>query len=436
VIPFTDIPPYIKASQIKEYFFHWYELNKTGLFVPYLLGHPLMLALGNVFGIMNLVPPMVGSLTLLLIFIISYALTQSFIFSVISMLLCFSSPFFQVQTIDYMSHNSAALFILLSIIPVFLNKKNSNLFIVAGFFQGMLLNTRPLTFLATSLTFVLYFAYISFKERKISKLLYFIIGFLFPLFLFTYYNFLTTGSILKTPYDPTGIVNKTILGNEFKIGYGLLNTFSNLAVFSLFFLKNYFVSFFPLLLSFLLLPFSGKLTKKIIFLQFLSLSIIGVWTLYDGNFFMYGPRFIYEAVPILTILYGVTFSILYRILKQTKWNFISYLIIIIYFINIFSFELSWLGVTKANYSTIAYIPSNIKELIGFNNSDQRFLDIFNKNKGQNKKFLMKNRNNWWEFSGAWLNSFPLNESKPLFMSLPEDIKTDIKNAKIIDWDSL
>ena len=235
VIPFSDIPSNILGSQIREYLFHWYGLSNTGLFIPYLLGHPLILALGNVFGIMNLIPPLVGSLTLLLIFLIAYCLTKSLLFSFISMILCFASPFFQTQTIDFMSHNSAALFILISILPIFLNRKNSGLFILSGLFQGMLLNTRPLTFLATSLTFMLYFVYISYKEKKISKLIYFVIGLLFPLLLFIYYNFITTGSILKTPYDASGIVNRTLLGSEFKIGYGLLNTFSNITVFSLFF---------------------------------------------------------------------------------------------------------------------------------------------------------------------------------------------------------
>jgi len=436
VIPFSDIPSNILGSQIREYLFHWYGLSNTGLFIPYLLGHPLILALGNVFGIMNLIPPLVGSLTLLLIFLIAYCLTKSLLFSFISMILCFASPFFQTQTIDFMSHNSAALFILISILPIFLNRKNSGLFILSGLFQGMLLNTRPLTFLATSLTFMLYFVYISYKEKKISKLIYFVIGLLFPLLLFIYYNFITTGSILKTPYDASGIVNRTLLGSEFKIGYGLLNTFSNITVFSLFFLKNYYISFFPLLLSFILLPFSDKLTKKIIFLQFLSLSIIGVWSLYDGNFFMYGPRFVYEAVPILTILYGISFYVLYISLKQTKWKLISYIFVVIYLINIFSFELSWLGKKQAEYSGIVFVPSSILELDGFNESDGRFLDIYKKNKNKNIIYLMKNNGNWWDFSGVWLNSMPLNKSRPLFISLPNIYKNSIKNGSIIDWNSL
>lgn len=440
-IPYSDIPNFIKIDQIKDYFFHYFETNQSCLFIPYLLGHPLILSLGNVFGIINYIPPFIGALTLLLVYIVSYYLTKSRIFSIISMLLCLASPFFQTQTIDYMSHNSAAFFILISILPIFINNKNAKIFLLTGFFQGMLFNTRPLTFAATFFIITLYLISEYFEEKELKQTLarffYIFLGLLIPLFIFFYYNFITSNNILTTPYQYHGILNKVGFGNDFKIGYGLLNTFSNLTVFSLFFLKNYYVSFFPLLLSFLLLPFSRKLVKKIIFLQFLSLSIIGAWTLFDGNFFMYGPRFIYESVPVLTILYGSTFYILYNAFKHTKWKIIPYLIFFIYFINVFSFELSWIGKKRAEYAGIVFVPSNIYELKGFNESDARLLDIYNKNVNKNKVFLLKKcEENWWCFSGIWLNKYPLNKSKPLFLTLPDNYKENIKNAEIIDWNKL
>lgn len=440
IIPYKDIPSYIKTGQIPEFFYHWYQLSKDGLFIPYLLGHPLVLALGNLFGIINYIPPLIGSLTLLLVFFITYCLTQSVVFSLISMGLCFVSPFFQTQTVDYMSHNSAALFTLISILPIFIGKKNYKYYLLTGFFQGMLFNTRPLTFLVSFFSIIIYLIIDFFEEKELKptiiRFFYIFLGFLIPLFIFFYYNFLTSNNIFITPYQYHGILNKVGFGKDFKIGYGLLNSFSNLAVFSLFFMKNYYLSFFPLLLSFLLLPFSGKLVKKIIFLQFLSLSIIGVWTLYDGNFFMYGPRFIYESVPVLTIIYGSTFYILYNTFKHTKWKIIPYFIFFIYFINVFSFELSWIGKRQAEYSGIVFVPSNIVDLKNFNSADDRFYQI-SKNKGNQKKiFLMKKCENWWCYSGAWLNQYPLNMSQPLFLSLPENYKKNIKNAEIIDWNEL
>ena len=184
------------------------------------------------------------------------------------------------------------------------------------------------------------------------------------------------------------------------------------------------------------LQFSGKLAKKIIFLQFLSLLIIGIWTLYDGNFFMYGPRFIYEAVPILTILYGLSFYILHSLLKSKKLILLYITIISLYFYNIFNFELAWIGKKQPEYIGISYVPSNISELSNFNNSDDRFYKIAKKNKNQNKIFLMKRCENWWCYSGVWLNSYSLIKSKPLFISLPDDYKKNIKNGYIIDWDNI
>jgi len=169
IFPYSEIPSYIRADQIKDFFYHWFQTNKTGLFVPYLIGHPLVLALGNLFGIINYIPPLVGSLTLLLIFFITYFLTQSVMFSLISMGLCFISPFFQTQTIDYLSHNSAVLFILFSIFPLFLNKESTKYFLLTGFFLGMLLNTRPLTFVAVFISIILYLIIEFIKDKKFKK---------------------------------------------------------------------------------------------------------------------------------------------------------------------------------------------------------------------------------------------------------------------------
>lgn len=440
IIPYSEIPPIIKNTQISEFLYHWYRETQTGIFVPYLVGHPLILAIGNIFGKMNYIPPLIGSATLLSIFLITYLISQSFIFSLFAMILCLASPFFQTQTIDYMSHNSASLFILLSIIPLFLKKKNTKIYVLMGFFLGMLLNTRPFTFAAVFIVIMLYlfFELAQIKNIKpfILKLFYSGLGAILPVSIFLYYNYISTGRILSTPYQFHGIINKVGFGSDFKISYGLLNTFSNLAVFSLFFLKNYFVGFFPFLLSFLLIPFSGKLSKTIIFLQFLSISIIGIWTLYDGNFFMYGPRFIYEVVPILTILYGITFFVLLSSLKHTNWKYFIYLIIIAFFINIFLFELAWMGMKKTEFSGIAYVPANIIELSNFNNVDQRLFNLYKNNVDKDMIFLMKGRNNWWEYSGVWLNTYPLIKSQPLFISLPDDYKYNLKNSKIIDWNSL
>lgn len=438
VMPLSDLPNFIPKNMVHQYLsLPWFTLRNDYFFIYYLLGHPAILAIGNLFGSIEVVPPIIGALCLILVFIISFRLTKSAFFSFLSGIILFASPFFQTQTIDYMSHNTAAFFILLSILPIFL--KDKRLYILTGFFQGMLLNTRPLIFIASFVTILLYHLILILRGKKeqFKKILFLTLGFIPPVLIFLYYNYLTTGSIFVSPYLYHGYSNRAIFGADFKLGYGLLNTFSSLAVFSLFFLKNYYISFLPLLLSFILIPFYGKRILKIIFLQILVILLIGVWTLYDGNFFMYGPRFIYESVPVFSILYGVTFYYLYNLFKQRLYKFVIFFFLVIYFYNILLFQLSWLGVRKAEYSGIVFVPASIAELKNFNFTQGKFLKLYNKYKGQGKVFLMKKCANWWcTGEGVWLNDFPLKKSRPIFLTLPDNYNNEIPQTEIIDWEKL
>jgi hypothetical protein len=273
-IPFTDIPRFIPSTMYKEYFNHWFTIKDNFMYIFYPLGHPLILSIGERFHNIHLIPPIVGSIVLVLIFYIVHKCTSSLFYSSFAMLLCLFSPFFQTQTVDYMSHNTASLFLLLSIVPLL--QSDSRFLILTGLFQGMLLNTRPLT---TVITFPIMCIYIllqleyKFLSKEyvlaaLRKYVYIAIGLTAPLSLFFYFNHLTSGNIFLSSYSSTGILNKVALGSNFKIGYGLLHGFSNLAVFSLFFLKNYYISFFPFVLSLVILPLSGRLTRLFCFCKY------------------------------------------------------------------------------------------------------------------------------------------------------------------------
>lgn len=441
IIPLSELPTFIDSNSYTDYFFHYFLFNERGMYIPYHLGHPLILAIGNSLGLLLSTPPFIGSLCLFFIFLITYQLTHSYFFSLFSILLTFVSPFFQTQTIDFMSHNSAALIIL--IILFALTLKNTKIaYTLTGFFLGWLLNTRPLTFIAVSLA-ILTFELLNirknnFLEQIVKKAFYSILGFL-PLFiLFLYYNYLTTGNVLISPYITHGILSKIGFGNEFKIGLGLLHGFSNIAIFSLFFLGNYYLSFFPFILSFFILPFSGTKKNFLFFLQILVFLIIGIWMLYDGNFFMYGPRFIYEAVPVLTIIYGLTFFICLSLFSNRYYKLIFVCIILIYSVGVLNFELAWLGIKKPTYGNIWFVPNNIQSLTGFNFVDSRFQKTYDQNKNKKVIILMKNCQNWWcTGMGFWYNNFPLNKSLPLFLSLPKNkVKINTKDSfqiKTLDW---
>ena len=435
---YSEIPSFIPQDKIPEYFDHWFTPYNGTLIVKYLTGHPLLLAAGELTIGMSWIPPIVGGLVLFAIFFIAFKVTNSYVFSSIAMIICFVSPFFQSQTVDYMSHNSAALYLIISIIPVFFY--NPRLYIITGFFQGMLLNTRPLTFLLTIVVIALYEIVVCLYDREYKKflwkLLYGTSGILLPSILFLYYNYITTGNIFTTPYIYHPLVLEKILGgNHFNMECGLIQGFSNIKMFAFYFLRNYYITFGPLILSIFLLPFCYPYRRKIVFLLIMIFGVILSSSFYDGNFFMYGPRFIYESVPLFALLYGITFYMLFKI-TPAKWvKVVFFAVLVFYFSNLFIFELQWMGKRDGEFRTY-YVPANIRELRNFNWGEGRFYyGLYKEKKGKEEIFLMEKSFFWWYTGeGIWLNSFPLNESKPIFLVKPDDYDGEVPEAKIIKWE--
>jgi hypothetical protein len=226
------------------------------------------------------------------------------------------------------------------------------------------------------------------------------------------------------------------LGKDFSPGYGLLQGFTNVAVFSLFFLRNYYVSFFPFLLSLLILPLCRPPRLRLFALQLSAVAITAVWTLYDGHYFMYGPRFLYEAVPILCVLYGATFALLFRLFPPRWSRALPIAILAVWLGNIAVFEAQWVGLRPAEFGGIAYVPSTIRELQGFNYTDGRMGRLYRETKGSARVFLMRKRDWWFTGEGIWLNTFPLERARPLFLTRPDDYRGEIPRAEKLDWDRL
>jgi len=438
LIPYSEVPSFIPRSKIPDYFFPWFHNHNNELFIPYLTGHPLLLAIGNILGDISWVPPVIGAATLLIIFFITFKITGSYIFSSLAMIICLVSPFFQTQTIDYMSHNTVAFYLLIEIIPLFL--KRHCWYAITGFFMGMLFNTRPLNCVAviSAIAFYEIVCYILDRDTKkiLWKILYSAAGILLPVVLFLYYNHLITGEMLTTPYIyHSNVLNKTIGGTDFIIERGFLQGFTHIIVFSLFFLRNYYITFAPLLISLFLLPFSFVYFRKIFLFQILIFAILASCCLYDGNYFMYGPRFIYESVPLFAILYALTFYITLKLASGRVFKTIFLIVLIIYLGNLVVLELQWTGVKEPEYGGIWFVPGTVKDLKDYYYIKGCFYDLYLENKGKNKIFLMEFDVYWMSTGeGIWFNSFPLSESKPIFLSKPQDYGGEIPEAQIIKWD--
>jgi 4-amino-4-deoxy-L-arabinose transferase-like glycosyltransferase len=111
-------------------------------------GHPLMLALGQVAGLIWLIPPALGAASVMLIADIGrrvYNLRTG----LLAASLVATSPFFLMTASNFMSHNTAAFYLLLSLWCLTRIESRPLLYaMLSGLFFGLLFNTRPLTAVA------------------------------------------------------------------------------------------------------------------------------------------------------------------------------------------------------------------------------------------------------------------------------------------------
>jgi hypothetical protein len=259
----------------------------------YPFGHPLLLAIGILLGIPNAIPPLVSTLTIFeLVIIVSILYSRKTIFFLLP--LPFISPFFIENSASFMSHTTAAFYLITSVLCIILalEKHKYSLFFISGVCIGLLFNTRPLTALPFFVCAVL-LTYIKQKNTKerIPSLLSFLIGFGVLFLLWMVYNTYTTSSPFTSEYFE---VNKSIFGFGQRVTlYQFINErLNNVLILA----KNFFPVLYnlPQGITVLLLTgflfFRRKISWDIIF--FISLFLLPItYFFYNGVFLMYGPRF-------------------------------------------------------------------------------------------------------------------------------------------------
>ena len=275
---------------------HWFS--------QYPFGHPLVLAVGELVGAPWLVPPLVGSLTVLCLYLVGRRMYGAGA-ALLAALLLVTSPFFQMTASNFMSHNTGAL--ALTAATLFLVARGSHprrTGFLSGLLLGFLLNVRPLTAAGVFIPFVAWLALdvrsATVRRQAVSRAAWWGGGFALMLFAFLLYDRLLTGSFLKTPYSYTTLSSDTLgFFGTHSLAAGLMNTETNLALLTL------VLDGWPLFvgLLFAALPFVlGTRARFDYFLLAGVVSIVAAWATYRGVFIMYGPRFWYEAVPFLILL--------------------------------------------------------------------------------------------------------------------------------------
>src|SRR5262245_12890905 len=139
----VDTPAIPEAFQfgsspfLVDYDGHWAS------FYPF--GQPIVLAAGELFGAAWIIPPLLGALSVLVIFLLGRGLYNWQSGLIAAALMAFS-PFVLMQASSYMSHTTASVYLLVALGASWLPRGHRVSWAgVAGLALGLLFNTRPLT---------------------------------------------------------------------------------------------------------------------------------------------------------------------------------------------------------------------------------------------------------------------------------------------------
>jgi hypothetical protein len=377
-------PPVADAFEV----FGSYLVPHRGLWLSqYPFAHPLLLAVGQRFGAAWLVAPVVGGLSVLMVFWIGRT-AYSLGVGILAAVLLFASPFFQMSNLDYMSHSTGALFLLAAVIGLlyFEGDRSPQVRVAAGAAAGvtlgLLFNTRPLTGVVAVLVTGVFVTIYHFRKWRTPELLALVStgGLMFVAYLT--YNTYTMGSPFATPYTLSNTASLDNLGfwGHHTIEHAFSNVYTSLTMLEVVLFA------WPANLASLLwfLPFLlGSTNRYDYFFGALSLGIVIAWFFYIDPFIMYGPRFWYEMTPLLVLLSarGVSLGVkrgerLVRVLagrsalEYIVRAFATAAVAGLVVVSVWQ----WWGPRNSSQPSYAFVPQNVRDLRSFNSTDARILN--------------------------------------------------------------
>lgn len=298
---YAPLPPH------KEFFDYTNVINDTKWYSQYPPGHPLLLMLGLFIGAPWLVGPLLGTLSLLLFFLLVKTTYNDHRTLYLSCALIFFSPFFLFMSSNHMNHSSTMFFILLFLLCYIRMFSSHSCLpaIISGLALGYAINIRPLTAVAIGLPFICYLLYCVHKKREVHikhELCFSATLFLMAVLLLLY-NYFTNGNPLlfgyQKEYQTLGFLGNAQVGPPHTLKGGIINTSNNLISLN----KHLFEWPLPSLI-FVFILFSIPVKKSRWDYLFLSssLTLIASYFFYYYQDLCFGPRFYYSLTPFMVIL--------------------------------------------------------------------------------------------------------------------------------------
>jgi hypothetical protein len=268
----------------------------------YPFGHPLVLAVGEFFGQMKLVPSIVGAISVALIFGAGSRLYNRRV-ALLAALLFAGSPFFLMQSSSFMSHNTAVMYILASLFFTVRRDRPLVYGLLGGIFFGLALNTRPLSTVALVPPFavLLFFGAFAAEGRIVAAKHTgaFVIGGLLLVTAMLAQNHGITGDPFNSGYAHGDTSQIFGFSRGHTLDIGLRNEQAQLM--SLLLVLNGWPAVVGL--GFVLAPFLlGSRNRYDYVMLACALLPMAIYVGYRFSGVYEGPRYWYEAVPFLILL--------------------------------------------------------------------------------------------------------------------------------------
>ena len=194
----------VSSHKLKEFFTTGYCINDGKFYSKYFPGWPMILSIGLALGKPWAINPILGLLTLIIIYLLGKEIYNNETGLCAAVLLLFSYEYY-IFTPTYTSHPSALFFSSLFFYLMVKTIKEQKMLTasLAGLSLGITFLIRPYSAVAISLPIMVYFFCSSVfgKKRNLAPFVTVVSTFIPLLFLQIMYNYFQTGSIFLTPFQ-------------------------------------------------------------------------------------------------------------------------------------------------------------------------------------------------------------------------------------------
>lgn len=377
---------------------HWLFNNRWVIIHPY--GHPLALAAGVLLGAPWIIPPLLGTLFLVLLYLFLKEVFGRRI-ALPTTLIAFFSPEFQMHAVNFMSHNTAIFYLmfLLNFLHKLSLRKASYFHCLLGSACLILLfQTRPLAAVSAAIVSLVFFLILLLKRRiEFKKVLLFATSLLLLFVGVLYLNKLIYGHPINTPYNLISQSKFIWGGSGLTLAHGLVDSLSYLLTLRLIILPG-LPTLFTLLI---LISLFNKNARWLTCLCLANVFLILIGTAaYDDPWGLFlGVRFWHEMLPFLFILIAIGLDLINKSFKKPIIG-LGITAIIVILIGSKSINGWVFGKQKTWENLIYFTPTTINELKGFNFTNARLIKEAQRQNLHKALIFVESTDDWWSYGSV------------------------------------